>query len=117
MAKMYAWSTIRTKVNDWGQAIESVKPGDVVTKEKLSVSDADWDAMIASGAIREEEYPDIPDHISPAEHYAAQDAALSRGELSDEEAKEVRKRQARQAGLVEVPAPVEEAKPADKQAK
>lgn len=67
MAKMYAWSTFKAEVNDWGQTTKFIRPGDEVSKSMLKVSDEEWQELIDVGAVREEQYPDIPDDVAPAE--------------------------------------------------
>lgn len=65
--KYYAWSTFRLGVNEWGQVTETLDPGEEVTKDKLGVSDEEWQSLIDSGSIRTDEYPsDLPPGVSPA---------------------------------------------------
>jgi hypothetical protein len=72
MAKMYAWTTFRTEIDENGQTKKAVKPGEEVTQSKLGVSNDEWDYLIENGAVREDEYPDIEDTKSPAEHIREQ---------------------------------------------
>ncbi len=87
--KMYAWSVFVADRNEFGQTTKTINPGDEVTREKLKMSEDDWDYLVETGAVRPLPYPDVPDGTAPAEHFARQDAEFSRGELSDDEAKEV----------------------------
>ena len=61
----YAWSDIRygAEVDKDGNktADKMVKAGDTVTQKNLGVSDADWQALVDAGSVREYEYPDMPD--------------------------------------------------------
>jgi hypothetical protein len=95
--KYYAWSKFPVEVNEWGQITKTIEPGDEITQTTLGVSDEEWLALVDSGAVRTEGYPDVPPNLSPAEHYAHQDAALIEGSLPEDEAKEVTKRQSTQA--------------------
>jgi hypothetical protein len=55
----------------------TIEPGEEITQDALGVSDADWEELIELGAVREEEYPDIPPDTSPAEYERAKAAAES----------------------------------------
>lgn len=78
---MYAWSNFKKKVNEWGQVEEWVRPGDSVSQSDLGVSDEEWQDLIDSGAVREQEYPeDLPPDVSPAEYYAANPAEAQEAE-------------------------------------
>jgi hypothetical protein len=68
----YAWTTFRLEVNEWGMVESTITPGEEVTQSQLDVDDEEWEEMIASGAIREEEYPDVSPDTSPAEYARAQ---------------------------------------------
>lgn len=68
----YAWSKFKKEVNEWGQVTEWINPGDSVSQGDLDVGDDEWQYLIDSGAVREEEYPEnLPPDVSPAEYYAA----------------------------------------------
>ena len=67
----YAWNTFTTEFDDHGIPQTKIVPGDEVTQDDLGVSDEEWDELIETGAVSEEEYPDVPDHISPAEYQTA----------------------------------------------
>jgi hypothetical protein len=75
MAKMYAWSNFVTERNEAGQATKTIKPGDAVSQADLGVEDEEWEYLVETGAVREEEYPDIPDDVSPAEYQKQVDNA------------------------------------------
>lgn len=68
---MYAWSKFKADVNDWGQVGRWIMPGEEVSQSDLDVSDEEWQGLIDSGAVREDPYPDIPNDVAPAEHFAA----------------------------------------------
>lgn len=55
----YAWSPIKGGTADKPVTIAR---GDKVTKDALGVSDADWNAMVEAGAIREKEFPAPSDY-------------------------------------------------------
>lgn len=63
----YAWSKFETERNDAGIATKFIMPGEKITQDKLSVGDAEWEYLVETGAVREQEYPDIPDDVAPAE--------------------------------------------------
>lgn len=55
----YAWSPIRGGTADKPVNIDR---GDNVTQSGLGVSDADWNALIEAGAVREKEFPAPKDY-------------------------------------------------------
>jgi hypothetical protein len=73
--KMYAWNNFPVEVNEYGQPTKTIKVGDAVSQSDLDVSDEDWEEYIATGAVREEEYPDVPADVSPAEYQKQMDNA------------------------------------------
>lgn len=68
MATYYAWSNFPIEKNEWGQTTKTIEVGEEVTAQKLGVSKEEWDELVESGAVSEEEYPDIPASMSPAEY-------------------------------------------------
>jgi len=68
MAKMYAWTNFDIERNEWGQTVNVIHVGDEVSQSQLNISDEEWEGLIASGNVREEEYPDVPADVSPAEY-------------------------------------------------
>jgi hypothetical protein len=68
----YAWNTFPVEWDDYGSVTKKVMPGDTVAQSDLNVSDEEWESLIESGAVSEDEYPELPPQVSPAE-YAAQD--------------------------------------------
>lgn len=90
MAKMYAWSNFAVERNDYGQITKTIKPGESITQAAIGVDDAEWESLIESGAVREDEYPeDIQPNQSPVEYQRAKEAALLSGELSAENREEL----------------------------
>lgn len=83
MADYYAWSRFKKKVNEWGRVEEWINPGDKVTRQALSVSQDEWDTLVESGAVRTAKYPDIANHVSPAEATRAGLAPAAAAELSE----------------------------------
>jgi hypothetical protein len=82
--KMVAWSTFRTEVNEFGQPTKTIDPGEEVSQSDLGISDEEWQGLIDSGAVRAEEYPeDLPDDMSPAEHFRQQEAEVAAGTADD----------------------------------
>lgn len=86
----YAWNTFTTGWDEHGIPTTKIKPGDPVTQADLDVSDEEWESLVETGAVSEEEYPDIPSHVSPAEyaqqldvHDAMQDVVDTHQELLD----------------------------------
>ena len=81
----YAWSKFNTEVNEFGQPTETVMPGEEISQKDLDISDEDWAALVESGAVSTEEYPeDLPDGMSPAEFYRAQAAEVAAGTADDD---------------------------------
>ena len=78
--KFYAWTNFDTERNEWGQTVNSVHVGDEVTQVQINATDDQWAELLATGAVREMEYPDIPKDVSPAEYF--------RQKLNDPEATE-----------------------------
>lgn len=75
---MFAWSNFTVERNEYGQPTRVIKPGEKITQKDLDVGDADWQAFIDAGAIREESYPeDLPSHVSPAERKRAEEKPKS----------------------------------------
>lgn len=68
---MYAWSRFQKSVNEWGRVEEWIEPGDEISQSDLGVNDEEWQSLIDSGAVREEEYPDIDRQTTPADYYKA----------------------------------------------
>jgi len=72
--KYYAWSNIH--FHD-GEKLEVIKPGTVVTQEKLGYDDDAWDEILEGGAVRSTPWPkgldpENPNAMSPNEHRLAQ---------------------------------------------
>lgn len=96
--KYFAYSTFNTKVNEWGRVEETIKPGEEVTQAALGVNDDDWAEYIKLGVVSKVPYPEEAIRgESPNEAFNREDLALARGELSEDEAKRVKARQAIQA--------------------
>lgn len=75
MAKMYAWSTFNTDVDEYGKAHGKIEPGDEVTADKLDISKEEFETLVEAGAVREQEYPDVNPTQSPTEYYREEAAA------------------------------------------
>ncbi len=71
MATYYAWSNFPVEHNEFGQPTKTIKAGEKISQSDLGISDEDWEELIALGAVREEEYPDVGTMESPAEYQAA----------------------------------------------
>lgn len=97
MAKMYAWSVFHLEYNDYSQPIKSVMPGTEVTADKLKVDKETFESYVERGLVRDMPYPDIPDDVSPSEHFAEQDSLMRGNQLEEEEVEEVEARQEAQA--------------------
>jgi hypothetical protein len=99
MASYYAWSNFPVERNEWGQPTKIIKVGDSVSASDLGVSKEEFEELIAVGAVSEEEYPDIPASVSPAEYQrdqAAQQASMDDLQAQIDQQKEAYK-QASQA--------------------
>lgn len=66
MATYYAWGPIR---GGTAEKPVNIERGAKVSKSDLGVSDADWDALVASGAIREKQFPAPADYDGSAIDY------------------------------------------------
>lgn len=109
---MYAWSNFQA---DWNKEENKwnfrAKPGDEVSQSDLGVEDDEWEALIASGAVREQEYPEAVAtgeySDSPNKYYIEQMAKAQEGMLSGDEVKELQS-----AGVMPEAAPEKPATPA-----
>ena len=91
MASYYAWSNFPVERNEWGQVTKTIEVGESITADKISVSKEEFDELIEIGAVSEEEYPDIPDSVSPAEYemsQANQQAVIDELQMRIDEQKE-----------------------------
>lgn len=64
----YAWTNFPVERNEWGQVTKTIECGEEVTAQKLGVSKEEFEDLVEIGAVSEEEYPDIPDSVAPAEY-------------------------------------------------
>jgi len=80
----YAWTNFPVERDEWGKTTKMIKPGDSVSQSDLGVSDEEWEDLISVNAVSEDEYPDIPDHMSPAEYL--RDKAAADAEAEDAKA-------------------------------
>jgi hypothetical protein len=64
----YAWSNFPVEYDEHGVVTKTIAVGDSVSQGDLDISDEEWEYLIETGAVSEDEYPDIPDHVSPAEY-------------------------------------------------
>lgn len=82
MAKTYAWSNFPVEHDEKsGQVTKTIKAGEPISQSDLGVSDEEWAYLLETGAVSEEEYPDVPPTVSPAEYQAQQEsAAIQLGE-------------------------------------
>jgi hypothetical protein len=74
----YAWNNFKkTDTHD------AVSCGDEVSKESLGLKgdagDDQWREWVEGGTVRTIPYPDIPNTISPADHYKTQAALIAEG--------------------------------------
>lgn len=81
MATTYAWSNFITERNEWGQVTGRITVGEEVTQEQLGLSDLDWQELLDVGAVREQEYPDVPPQVAPAEYIKFLVRRLTEGQL------------------------------------
>jgi len=97
MAGFYAWSNFPVERNEWGQPTKVIKVGESISANDLGVSKEEWEALIETGAVSEEEYPDIPDSVSPAEYeqdQAVQQASVDELQMKIDQQKEAAKQSA-----------------------
>lgn len=85
----YAWSNFPVEHNEFGQPTKVIGVGEEIKKSDLGkISDADWDAMIEAGAIREQKYPKVNEAMSqsPSEYFRQMAAKAAAGELGSSDA-------------------------------
>ena len=87
----YAWSDIVH-----GEEGETVEYGDSVSQSDLGVSDEDWADLVESGAVREEEPPELPEGYSGSvadfeKEQAEAEAKLAEAQAVLDEGKEEKK--------------------------
>lgn len=99
----YAWSDIRSSEAEETTDVKVTKAGETVTASDLGVSDEEFQALVESGAVKTEEYPELPEGYtgSPAQYekekVVAQatldeaQAVLDSASGKDEEAEQVAK--------------------------
>src|SRR4051794_24842024 len=63
----YAWSKFKKEQNEWGQVTKWINVGDQISQSDIDASDEDWQELIDVGAVREEEYPDVPNDTPPVD--------------------------------------------------
>jgi len=103
----YAWSPIR---GGTAEKPVNIARGDKVTQSDLHVSDADWDALLESGAIREKEFPAPGDFDGSVIDYLREklNEAQAMSAVDEEEAaSELAQIQNAATGTGETPEPVE----------
>lgn len=81
----YAWSDIKAGTIE--KPVTAAR-GDEVSKSKLGVSDADWQAMLDAGAVREKRFPAPQGFDGSAVDYVRQQLqeATAMSSLDEEEA-------------------------------
>jgi hypothetical protein len=91
---MYAWSNFVAGLDPkTNQYAFRAKPGDEISQDDLECSDEEWDAIVAMGSAREQEYPkavadgSYPD--SPNKYFTDQMAKAAEGLLSGDEVQEL----------------------------
>jgi hypothetical protein len=108
MATYYAWSSIKAGTSEKPVNIER---GAKVAQSDLGISDAEWDAIVESGAVREKEFPAPEGYPGSAIDYLRerlQEAQAMSGVEEEEAASELATAQAMGETT---PAPEPEAKP------
>jgi hypothetical protein len=70
----YAWSNFPVERNEWGQTTKVIQVGEEVTNLKLGVTKEEFDEYIELGVVSEDEYPDVPADVSPAEYEQTQNS-------------------------------------------
>jgi len=95
MADHYAWSNFQADYDEEKrQFTKKIKPGDEVSQADLGVDDDEWESLVESGAVREQEYPEAiasgeyPD--SPNKYFTEQMQKAAEGALSGDEVKELK---------------------------
>jgi hypothetical protein len=73
----YAWSIFDIVDSEKPEAKpKRINPGDAVTADLLDVTDEDWNEIVASGAVRTQQWPVPPEAgaVSPIEYLRSQAA-------------------------------------------
>lgn len=80
----YAWGEIHTS-GDAAEddSVKKVKPGDTVSASDLGVSDEDFEALVESGAVRTEEYPELPEGYTGSPAQYAQEQAVAQAQVDE----------------------------------
>jgi|SRR5215469_2863195 len=91
----YAWSNFQADFDDETRKFKKIiKPGDEVSQGDLGVEDDEWESILASGAVRDQEYPKAVaegEYLdSPNKYFIDQMAKASEGALSGDEVKELK---------------------------
>jgi len=66
MAQYYAWSPVKAGTTD---EPKSVARGEKVSQSSLGLNDADWQALVDSGAVRDRPFPAPDDYQGSALDY------------------------------------------------
>jgi len=113
MADTVAWSNFQANYDEEKrQFTKRIKPGDKVSQADLGIEDEEWEALLESGAVREQPYPEAvseggyPD--SPNRYFLDQLQKAAEGQLSADEVKELQA----SGAMPEAEVPVEETKSA-----
>ena len=77
----YAWSEIQVGEGDETESkVKKVKHGEEVSASSLGIPDEEFEAMVESGAVKTDEYPELPEGYtgSPAQYEQEKAAAQAK---------------------------------------
>jgi hypothetical protein len=66
---LYAWSTFRAEVNEWGTVTKWIHTGEEISQSDIGVSDEEWKELQDLGVVRDEPYPNASNDQSPQEFW------------------------------------------------
>lgn len=82
----YAWSEIQVgEGGEEAQKVKKVPAGEEVSASSLGIPDEEFDAMVEAGAVRTEEYPDLPEGYTGSPAQFAQEQAEAEGQKAEAE--------------------------------
>jgi hypothetical protein len=82
----YAWSEIQVGEGDEAETkVKKVKAGEEVSASSLGIPDEEFDAMVEAGAVKTEEYPDLPEGYTGSPAQFAQEQAEAEGKIAEAE--------------------------------
>jgi len=84
----YAWSEIQvgTPADESEEKVKKVKQGETVSASSLGIPDEEFESLVESGAIKTEEYPELPEGYTGSPAQYAQEKAAAQAQLDEAQA-------------------------------